>query len=80
MYSLFILYGIILAVMARQESEKPEIPTEKDLKDLRYKLAHISVDAVRRTYDEAYRDCRMIYDRLAAPKQIQTLVQIWKQP
>jgi hypothetical protein len=37
------------------------------------------VDAVRRFYDRAHEDCRMIYDRLPSPKQMQTLVQVWKQ-
>jgi len=27
----------------------------------------------------AQADCRMIYDRLPSPKQMQTLVQVWKQ-
>jgi len=63
----------------RPDSEKPEIFTEKDLKELRYNLAHLSIDAVRRFYDRAHQDCRMIYGRLPTPKQMQTLVQVWKQ-
>jgi len=38
-----------------------------------------AVDAVRRFYERAHEDCRMIYHRLASPKQMQTLVQVWKQ-
>jgi hypothetical protein len=42
-------------------------------------LAHLSIDAVRRFYETAHRDCQMLYDRLPTPKQMQTLVQVWKQ-
>jgi hypothetical protein len=35
--------------------------------------------AVRDFYEQAYKDCRLIYDRLPAPRQMQTLVQVWKQ-
>src|SRR5215470_3195718 len=28
---------------------------------------------------ETHEDCGMIYDRLPSPKQMQTLVQVWKQ-
>jgi len=31
----------------RPDAEKPEIYTQKDLDELRYNLAHLSVDAVR---------------------------------
>ena len=53
--------------------------TQKDLDELRYNLAHLSVDAVRRFFERAHEDCRMIYDRLPSPKQMQTLVQVWRQ-
>jgi hypothetical protein len=52
------------------DSEKPEKLTQKDLDDLRYNLAHQSVDAVRRFYERAHQDCRMIYDPLPSPKQM----------
>ena len=58
---------------------KIEIFSKKDLDDLRYNLAHLSIDAVRRFYETAHNDCRMLYDRLPSPKQMQTLVQVWKQ-
>jgi hypothetical protein len=32
-----------------------------------------------RDHEQAYRDCRLIADRLPTPKQMQTLVQVWKQ-
>jgi hypothetical protein len=66
--------------MARRPNrERQEVLSEKDLKDLRYNLAHLSVAAVRNFYDQAYRDCRLVYSRLPSPRQIQTLVQVWKQ-
>jgi hypothetical protein len=55
--------------MAREPgSEKPEIFTQKDLDELRHHLAHLSIDAVRRYYERAHEECRMIYDRLPSPK------------
>ena len=63
----------------RPDSEKHEKLTQKDLDELRYNLAHLSVDAVRRFYDRAHEDCRLIYSRLPSPKQMQILVQVWKQ-
>jgi hypothetical protein len=66
--------------MARRPNrEKEEILSEKDLKEIRYNLAHLSPPAVRDFYESAYRDCRLIYNRLPNPKQMQTLVQVWKQ-
>jgi hypothetical protein len=63
----------------RPDPDKIDIFSKKDLDELRYNLAHLSIDAVRRFYERAHEDCRMIYDRLPTPKQMQTLVQIWKQ-
>jgi hypothetical protein len=66
--------------MARRPGrEKVDMLSEKDLKELRHNLAHLTVVAVRDFYDQAYRDCRLIYTRLPSPRQIQTLVQVWKQ-
>jgi hypothetical protein len=56
-----------------------EILNDHDLKELRYNLAHLSVSAVRDYYERAYQDCRLIYNRLPTPRQMQTLVQVWKQ-
>ena len=65
------------SVMARRpDSEKPEKLTHKDLDELRHNLAHLSTDAVRRFYECAYEDCRMIYDRLLLPQQMRTLVSV----
>jgi hypothetical protein len=63
----------------RPDSRKAEVLSEKDLKDLRYNLAHLSVTAVRDFYEQAYQDCRLVYNRLPSPRQMQTLVQVWKQ-
>ncbi|MGA6982835.1 MAG: hypothetical protein WCC95_23115 [Candidatus Sulfotelmatobacter sp.] len=66
--------------MARRPNrEKVEILSEQELKEMRHNLAHLSATAVRDFYDSAYRDCRLIYKRLPSPKQMQTLVQVWKQ-
>jgi hypothetical protein len=65
--------------MARGPEEKPEIISEADLKELRRNMALLSIDAVRRFYETAYRDCQMVFGKLPSPKQIQTLVQVWKQ-
>jgi hypothetical protein len=66
--------------MARRPGrEKADTLSEEDLKELRHNLAHLSTPAVRDFYERAYRDCRLVYDRLPSPRQMQTLVQIWKQ-
>ncbi len=66
--------------MARRPGrEKVDMLSEKDLKELRHNLAHLSVAAVRDFYEQAYGDCRLIYTRLPSPRQMQTLVQVWKQ-
>ncbi|MFZ0953094.1 MAG: hypothetical protein WAN17_12560 [Candidatus Sulfotelmatobacter sp.] len=63
----------------RPDRDRGEVLNEQDLKELRHNLAHLSVSAVREFYDRTYRDCRLIYDRLPTPRQMQTLVQVWKQ-
>ena len=63
----------------RPDREKVEVLSEKDLKELRYNLAHLSLSAVREFYERAYQDCQLVYNRLPSPRKIQTLVQVWKQ-
>jgi hypothetical protein len=63
----------------RPDREKADMLSENDLKELRHNLAHLSVEAVRDLYERTYRDCRLIYQRLPTPKQMQILVQAWKQ-
>ena len=72
-------YGTIVVMAPRPDRKKAEMLSEDDLRELRHNLAHLSVGAVRDFYDQAYRDCRLIYHRLPTPKQIQVLVQAWKQ-
>ena len=72
-------YGSIVRMARRPDRKKAEVLTEDDLKQLRHNLAHLSIGAVRDFYDQAYRDCRLIYHRLPTPKQMQILVQAWKQ-
>ncbi len=63
----------------RPDREKKDLLSEKELTELRHNLAHLSLGAVRDFYDQAYRDCRLIYSRLPSARQMQTLVQVWKQ-
>ncbi len=63
----------------RPDRAKADAMSEADLRELRHNLAHLSVSAVRDFYERAYQDCRLIYDRLPSPRQMQTLVQVWKQ-
>ena len=69
----------LFAMARRPDREKHEVLSENDLKDLRHSLAHLSVTAVRDFYERAYQDCRLVYNRLPSPRQMQTLVQVWKQ-
>lgn len=63
----------------RPDQQDKEMLSEENLKELRHNLAHLSPPAVREFYEVAYRDCRLVYDHLPSPRQIQTLVQVWKQ-
>lgn len=63
----------------RPDKREAEILSEERLKELRHNLAHLSLPAVRDFYEKAYQDCRLIYSRVPSPRQIQTLVQVWKQ-
>jgi len=63
----------------RPDREKAETLNEHDLKELRHNLAHLSLGAVREFYERAYQDCRLVYSRLPSPRQMQTLVQVWRQ-
>jgi hypothetical protein len=67
------------AMARRPDPREAEILSKKNQKELRYNLAHLSLPAVRQFYEHAYQNCRLIYDRLPSPKQMQTLVQVWKQ-
>jgi hypothetical protein len=68
-----------LAMARRPESEKPDVLSEAEVKQLRQNLAHLSPDGVRQFYERAFEDCRLTYSRLPSPRKIQTLVQVWKQ-
>jgi hypothetical protein len=63
----------------RPDKREAEMLSEENLKELRHNLAHLSLPAVREFYERAYRDCRLLYNHLPSPRQIQTLVQVWKQ-
>jgi hypothetical protein len=61
-------YGTIVVMARRPDRKKAEMLSEDDLRELRHNLAHLSVGAVRDFYDQAYRDCRLIYRRLSHPE------------
>jgi hypothetical protein len=63
----------------RPDNRKAEMLSKGSLAKLRHNLAHLSPPAVRNFYEQAYRDCRLVYNQLPTPKQMQTLVQVWKQ-
>jgi len=65
--------------MARRSgTADKEMLSEENLKELRYNLAHLSLPAIREFYERAYQDCRLVYNHFPSPRQIQTLVQVWK--
>jgi hypothetical protein len=47
----------------RPDRGSEEILGEKDLKQLRYNLAHLSPEGVRDFYERAYQECRLVYSR-----------------
>lgn len=63
----------------RPDRGKAEILSEEELKELRHYFAHLRATAVRDFYERAYGDCRLVYNRPPSPRQIQILVQAWKQ-
>jgi len=63
----------------RPDKREAEMLSAENLRELRYNLAHLSLPAVREFYESAYQDCRLIYSRVPSPRQMQTLVQVWKQ-
>jgi hypothetical protein len=63
----------------RPDNRETEMLCREDLKELRHKLAHLSLPSVRNSYEQAYRDCRLIDGHVPSPRQMQTLVQVLKQ-
>jgi hypothetical protein len=51
----------------RPDQREAEMLSEENLRDLRHNLAHLSLPAVRDFYEQAYRDCRLIYNELPSP-------------
>jgi len=60
----------MLRMARRPDKRDAEMLSEENLADLRRNLAHLSLPAVRDFYEQAYRDCRLIYTQLPTPKQI----------
>ncbi len=67
--------------MARRSDrdEFPNVLNAEDLKHIRHHIAHLSLSAVQEMYESALEECRLVNARLPNPRQIQMLVQIWKQ-
>ena len=63
----------------RPDFRNDEIMSREDLKEIRDRLAHLSIDAVRHAYQTAYARCRMVNDRVPSARSMQELVQAWKQ-
>ena len=63
----------------RDRDEPPDVLSAEEIKELRHRIAHLSPDGVRRLYDRAFEDCRLVYSRIPSPRKMQTLVQLWKQ-
>jgi hypothetical protein len=65
--------------MARRPGrDKPDVLSKQELAQLRQNLLSLTPDALRNFYQCAFDDCRAIYHRLPSPRQMQTLVQVWK--
>jgi hypothetical protein len=62
----------------RPDPREVEMLSEANLEELRHNLAHLSFPAVRDFYESAYRDCRLIYNKLLSPRQMQVWKQLWK--
>jgi hypothetical protein len=60
-------------------SQKDDILTGDELKQMRDGLSRLSLEAVRHAYQTAYARCRMVNDRVPSARSMQELVQAWKQ-
>jgi hypothetical protein len=47
----------------RPDKREAEMLSEDNLKEIRHNLAHLSLPAIREFYEQAYRDCRLVYDQ-----------------
>jgi hypothetical protein len=73
------MLGSVAMARRRDRDEPPDILSAEELKKLRYELAHLSPDGLRRYYERVFEECRLIYTRVPCPRKIQILVQVWKQ-
>jgi hypothetical protein len=60
-------------------SQKDDILTGDELRQMREGLSRLSLEAVRHAYQTAYARCRMVNDRVPSARSMQELVQAWKQ-
>jgi len=77
-YKAHMLVPLAMARRPRRD-EVVDVLNQEELKQLPHNLAHLSPVGVREFYERAFKDCRLIYNRLPSPRKIQTLVQVWKQ-
>jgi len=52
----------------RPDKRETEMLSEENLAELRHSLAHLSLPVVRDFYEQAYKDCRLIYGNLPSPR------------
>jgi len=66
--------------MARRPNHgNAEALSEEDLKEVRHNPAHVNAFAVRDFHERRYCERRRLYDHTPTVKQMQLLVQSWKQ-
>jgi hypothetical protein len=66
--------------MARRPNRgNAEALSEEDLKEVRHNPTHVNAFAVRDFHERKYRDRRRLYGHTPTLKQMQMLVQTWKQ-
>jgi hypothetical protein len=65
--------------MARRPDVSKQVLTRQELEQLNHRLAAMSLRAVRDFYHSAYLSCRLDMNRVPSARNIQELVQAWKQ-
>lgn len=65
--------------MARRPDVSKQVLSRPELEELNRRLASMSVTGVRDFYSSAYLSCRLDGERVPSARNIQELVQAWKQ-
>lgn len=59
-----------LAMPRRRDRDgPPDILSAAEIKQLRYRIAHLNLEGVRQLYDRALEECRLVYTRIASPRR-----------